>query len=325
MLQAALTDLRLWGRFPTLTTLDARLSDLKVPADRVELVTPGELISSFPAMVQESEAVLIIAPETAGILQRLTSIVEQLGVPLLGSSSAAIEIAGDKLACYRRWRQAGLPLPRTRWSRFGESLEATARDLHSPLVVKPVDGIGGEGIFLVSHAADLPGALAGLQPLTRRDDFLVMEYVPGVHASVSLIVTRTGSRPLTLNSQHIAVTGHRFVYRGGTVPLAHPLRQRAFTVATRAVSLIPGLRGYVGVDLVLTDREAYIMEVNPRLTTSVIALRQVIDLNLAQAIWLACIDDQLPQFVTTHGQATFTTDSLRPLVTPLPPESRGPL
>ena len=31
---------------------------------------------------------------------------------------------------------------------------------------------------------------------------------------------------------------------------------------------MPGLRGYVGVDLVLTDSEAVVIEVNPRLTTA---------------------------------------------------------
>jgi len=185
--------------------------------------------------------------------------------------------------------------------------------LRYPLVLKPVDGVGCEGVLLINHLADWSAALARLQAVTARDDFLVMEYVPGTHASVSLLVSTTGTRPLTLNRQHIVVADGGFAYHGGTVPLEHPLRQRAFAVAAQAVSLIPGLRGYVGVDLVLTDQEAYVIEVNPRLTTSYVGIRQVIDLNLAEATWLACVNDELPRSITTHDQVTFTKgrDELR--------------
>jgi hypothetical protein len=310
MLQAVLTDFRRWGRFPTLTTLDARLSHVDVRADRVEIVGPGEHSDLYSALVAESRAVLIIAPETGGVLKRLTATVEELDVQLLGSNSDAVEGAGDKLACYRRFRQAALPTPPTRHARFDEDQEAAVGDLRYPLVIKPVDGVGCEGVVPVANPADLPEALARLQRVTERDDFLVMEYVPGAHASVSLLVTRNGSRPLTLNGQHIVVTDGGFAYHGGTVPLEHPLRQRALAVAAQAVSLIPGLRGYVGVDLVLTDGEAFAIEINPRLTTSYIGIRQVVDLNLAEAIWLACVEDQLPQRVLTHGQVTFTKDDL---------------
>jgi predicted ATP-grasp superfamily ATP-dependent carboligase len=344
MLQAVLADFRRWGRFPILTTLDARLSHPhpngrakrargakrrsgnrgarpawrlleepkgpEGPKGGVEIVGPGQHKDLYPALVAQSQAVLVIAPETAGILQRLTATVEGLGVPLLGSSSDAVAVAGDKLACYRRFRRAGLPTPATRHARFGQDPEAAVGDLRYPLVIKPVDGVGCEGVMPVHCAADLPSALARLQTVTGRDDFLVTEYVSGTPASVSLLVTSAGARPLTLNRQHITLTDGSFTYRGGTVPLEHPLGQRAFAVAVQAVSVIPGLRGYVGVDLVLTDDEAFVIEVNPRLTTSYIGIRQVVDLNLAEAIWLACVRDELPHRVTTHGQVTFTKDEL---------------
>lgn len=310
MLQAILADFRRWGRFPTLTTLDARLSRTGAPADQVKLVGPGEHAALYASLVRESQAVLIIAPETAGVLKGLTATVEQLGVQLLGSSSEAVEVAGNKLACYRRFRQAGLPTPTTRHARFNERPEALVAGLRYPLVVKPVDGVGCEGVSLLNHPADWSAALARLQAVTARDDFLVMEYVPGAHASVSLLVSTTGARPLTLNSQCIIVTDGGFAYRGGIIPLEHPLRERAFAVAAQAVSLIPGLRGYVGVDLVLTDQEAFVIEVNPRLTTSYVGIRQVIDLNLAEAIWQACVNDELPPSITTHGQVAFSKEEL---------------
>ena len=47
---------------------------------------------------------------------------------------------------------------------------------------------------------------------------------------------------------------------------------------------IDGLRGYVGVDMVLGDAGDYAIEINPRLTTSYLGLRQLCQQNLAELI-----------------------------------------
>lgn len=310
MLRAVLVDFRRWARFPTITTLDSRLSHLCPPADRIEIVGPGNYERLFTSLVRESEAVLLIAPETEGLLATLSAAVERIGVPLLGSSSAAVAVAGDKLTCYQRFRQAGLPIPTSRAARFTEDVEAIARELRFPLVGKPVDGAGCEGVVLMATKADLAPALMHLQRATEREDFLLVEYVAGTDASVSLLVADGVALPLSLNRQEIAISNNHFIYQGGSVPLEHPLQPRALAVAQQAVFLIPGLCGYVGVDLVLTEEEAMIMEVNPRLTTSYVALRQVIDLNLAQASWEASLARHLPERVTIVGQASFTKEDL---------------
>ena len=48
---------------------------------------------------------------------------------------------------------------------------------------------------------------------------------------------------------------------------------------------MPGLQGYVGVDVVLGEETSWLIEINPRPTTSYVGLRRVIDLNMAEAIW----------------------------------------
>jgi predicted ATP-grasp superfamily ATP-dependent carboligase len=75
------------------------------------------------------------------------------------------------------------------------------------------------------------------------------------------------------------------------------------------------LRGYVGVDLLLTQNEALLIEINPRLTTSYIGVRQVIDLNLAQAMWDARCRNVLPPQVRLSGHVSFTKDQLRRALT----------
>jgi predicted ATP-grasp superfamily ATP-dependent carboligase len=308
ILQAILADFRAWGAVHSVTTLDQRLADLPLPAHDVVTVPPGQHAAVFVALLARSDAALIIAPETDGILARLSAMVQEAGVALLGSSPAAVAIAGDKWACYERFRQAGLPTPLTRQTSFAAAPQM-AREIGYPLVTKPVDGVGCEGVCLVTNETELATALAVLRRTTRREEILLQSFVTGNHASVSLLVAGGRALPLSLNGQEIA-TGCPFTYRGGVVPLPHPAATRACAVAQAAVGLLPGLQGYVGVDLVLADGEAWLMEINPRLTTAYIGLRRALQLNLAQAIWQACCQGVLPEEVPIRGQVSFSKDGL---------------
>jgi predicted ATP-grasp superfamily ATP-dependent carboligase len=329
MLRAVLTDFRDWGAVRTVTTLDRRLTGLSLPADEVVEVAQGQHATAFAAQLARSDAALIIAPETDGILARLSAQALAAGACLLGSLPPAVALAGDKWACYQRFRRAGLPTPLTRLARF-EDAPLAARAIGYPLVTKPMDGVGSEGVCLVADEAELPDVLAVLRRATRREEILLQSFVVGKHASVSLLVADGQVLPLSLNGQEI-VAGRPFVYRGGVVPLAHPAKARAFAVAQAAVELLPGLQGYVGVDLVLADEKArktdlenldrlrhpsepteaaWLMEINPRLTTSYVGLRRVAQINLAQAIWQACCLGVLPEKVPLSGRAAFSKGNL---------------
>ncbi len=91
--------------------------------------------------------------------------------------------------------------------------------------------------------------------------------------------------------------------------MQHPESAGAMKLACSGTSLIPGLRGYVGVDMVLSEDAVLLIEINPRITTSYIALRQVIRLNLAQAIWEACRNGILPECTPLTGHAAIIKDT----------------
>ena len=308
MLWALLADFSTWGAVRTVTTLDLRLGNLSLPADEMVRVAPGQHEATFSSLLAQSDAVLIIAPETDGILARLSAMADEASIPLLGSSTEAVAIAGDKAVCYQRFCQAGLPTPLTRWADFAATPQV-ADEMGYPLVVKPLDGVGCEGVCLVTGPAGLADALALLRRATRHEEIILQSFVVGTHASVSLLVAEGRALPLSLNGQKIEA-GCPFTYHGGVVPLPHPAMARAFDVAQAAVGLVPGLQGYVGADLVLAREEALLIEINPRLTTSYIGLRQVLQLNLAQAIWDACRGGVLPAEAPLTGQAAFDKDEM---------------
>jgi tyramine---L-glutamate ligase len=298
---AVLNDFRLWGGAHVTATLDVRLEGTPLPADRVVKLKHDEYLDTLDKLISSVDAVLVIAPESDGVLARLSAMVEEKGRLLLGSSAEAAAIAGDKWECFCRFAADGLPTPRTvRVASAGAF--AAAEEFGFPLVVKPVDGVGCEGVSIVSDSSSLRKALDLLKPWP--EYILLQQYIDGTHASVSVLVSETGALPLSLNGQMMSV-GAPFEYRGGIVPLDHVQGNSALEYARRAVSLGPGLRGYVGVDMLLTEEECYAIEINPRLTTSYVGLRRVIDINLAEAIWRACSENALPREVILSGRVTF--------------------
>ncbi len=307
MLKALLADFRAWGRFPVLTTLDRRFRGISLPADRVVVLDAEVYPASLVELADSCAAVLIIAPETGGTLERLSALMLDAGVCLLGSRPEAVAVAADKWECHRRFESAGLPTPETVRTTPADAAGA-AEELGFPLVVKPIHGAGCEGVGLVGRAGILERALD--QPALRQvESLLLQRFIDGTHASVSLLVTGGDSVPLSLNEQRVRA-GIPFVYEGGVASISHVRRAEAIDLARRAVALVPGLRGYVGVDLMLTEEGCSLLEINPRFTTSYIGVRRVVDINLAEATWRACREGVLPKVVVAAGAASFGKEVL---------------
>lgn len=304
MLQAVLTDFQSWGRAHLVTTLDSRLGDVSLAAHRVVRLSHQEYLPVLTEVAAQVDAALVIAPESEGVLTRLSVLMEETGTQLLGSDPTGIAIASDKWDSFLRFQQDGLPTPIT-CRTSGAKAVATAAELGFPLVAKPIDGAGCEGVGLASDPSSLMMALDLMEPSDQ--DILLQQYVPGTHASVSLLASADDVLPLSLNEQVVRI-GTPFHYEGGAIPLKHRRKRLVMDCARRAVSLVPGLRGYIGVDMVLTEDQFYVIEINPRLTASYVGLRQIININLAEAIWRACIEGTLPRSVMLSGEISFSKE-----------------
>ena len=81
--------------------------------------------------------------------------------------------------------------------------------------------------------------------------------------------------------------------------------REACELGQRAVALVPGMQGYVGVDLVFGEETCWLIEINPRVTTSYVGLRRVVGINMAAAIWRACRDGSLPAMEAVPPLAAF--------------------
>lgn len=283
-------------------------ADLPATIHRVEPARGW--LAGFIELLPLVDAVLVIAPEFDRILETLTSCAEDRKKLLLGCSSTSIALTADKWACGRHLEAHGIPTPTCQVFSKNE-VARLPHGLHYPVVLKPRDGAGSLATILIGDASSQSQALAAVGEENPGDQWILQSFAPGQPASVACLAYQNGVLSLPAASQRLSNDG-RFRYGGGELPLDPSFQQRAQKLASRAVSTIDGLRGYVGVDLILgpaeDGREDYVIEINPRITTSYLGLRALCRKNLLQAILSACDDHAIPQLTWKTERLRFQAD-----------------
>ena len=201
-----------------------------------------------------------IAPdaELAGLVEGLDS----EGIRCISSDAEAIRIAADKLDTCRRLRESGIETP--------EMADSNAKNY--PLIAKDRYGVACEGLRIVNNQGEIPS----------NSNIILQEFIRGEDVSVTLFSNGNAAVPVSLNKQDIEFKGEKGTYLGGEVPFEHPLGEEALETARRAAESVAGLKGCIGVDLVLAERP-YVIEINPRVTTSMVALELASGFNVGEA------------------------------------------
>ena len=263
--------------------------------------------SAFLREVQSSTWTLVIAPELNGELQRRCDWVREAGGQLLGCDRRSMAITSDKLALAQRWTDADVPTPRT--TSFSDGLQTPLR---FPIVCKPIHGAGSTATFRFDDRTQLihfrdNNLLEGFN----ESSLLLQDFVPGRAVSVAFLVGSGLAIPLLPTVQILSQDG-RFRYHGGEMPIPTNLAERAVQLATRAIDAVEGLVGYVGVDLVLGEAaggsEDFAIEINPRLTTSYVGLRQLAMFNIAQAMMAVVFGNPRPLMDWKPARVRFHVD-----------------
>lgn len=247
--------------------------DARLPPITQKVIPVGEDdTSQFLDIARQSDFTLVIAPEFDGHLRQRVCMLEKHGCSHLGCSVDFIDIAANKTLTAERLGAADVRVPRGQLIRAAQGVP---QDFVYPAVLKVNDGAGSMGHVVASPP---------IAPMTT--DMRVEELVAGIACSQSWFCF--GNRQLIAcppMRQHLALDGSLH-YSGGGRLMDAGLVGRATNAARRAILALPPTNGYVGVDLVLGESSDgdFVIEVNPRLTTSYIGLRQLTRGNLAEVM-----------------------------------------
>lgn len=258
----------------------------------------GELMDWLDENISNYDSCLVIAPEEDFILYDIVNFIEKKGVEIIGSSSDAVMKCSDKFKMYESLK-GKVPIIETEKVFFNEI--DSYKQFNNKRILKPADGVSCSGVHVVSSNDEMKKAASLIE--TNLPYFIIQNFIEGISASVSLISNGREAVPLSLNLQDIHFTDDGINYNGGQVPLIHELEDEAKEVAKRAVESMDGLKGYVGVDMIL-GREVYLVEINSRITTPYVALRRLLNFNLGDAI-LDSSYGKLPTKINLNGAISF--------------------
>ncbi|MBB5462958.1 ATP-grasp domain-containing protein [Paraburkholderia sp. Cpub6] len=254
------------------------------------MAAPGESMTAFVARAaREHDYAWVVAPECDGLLLRFHDAVGT--ARWLGCAKEAIRVASSKsatAACLAAHGIATTP-----------ALEPgdPAAQHDGRWVVKPDDGAGGLDTILYERFADACAEYEARAAAARNP--VLQAWVDGEPLSLSLICRGDATKLLSINRQQIGLSGGdasgevaRIVEFDGVLVDQidqHSDMGRALdTLAHRVARAIPGLRGFVGIDVVWHPQLGpVVIEVNPRLTVAYAGLSAARGSGLTRALLAA--------------------------------------
>lgn len=271
------------------------------------ILIEGDVVDWLKENASRFDRAIFISAENDNNLYNITKILEENDVKTYTSTADACFMSSDKSESYEALYDI-VPQPRTfrfkidpkgYWKRAIEHLyeKWQAEDPLTKLkiIIKPLMGVDCEDIVVIEDIDDLTLDLDKI--FTPGSRVIVQEFIEGTDVSVSLISDGKTALPISLNEQFVELKNDKGTYLGGKLPVENKYKDEAFEIAKKAVEAIDGLKGFVGVDLIINADEkdvysVYLLEINSRFTTPYVGLKQIVNFNIGKTI-LELIDGEI--------------------------------
>ncbi|MCW5853834.1 MAG: carbamoyl-phosphate synthase large subunit, partial [Anaerolineae bacterium] len=215
---------------------------------------------------------------------KLALALQAAGVPILGTSPDAIDLAEDRERFGKLLEKLGIPQPPNGTARSLDEAHVVAERIGYPVLVRPSYVLGGRAMAIVYDGLELEQfgrealAVAPDHPLLI-DRFLDDAYEVDVDAVAD------GERVVIGGVlEHIEAAG---IHSGDSAAVLPPYKVSAYHMSimrdyTQALGLALGVRGLMNVQFAIKDDVVYVLEVNPRASRTVPFISKAVDVPLAK-------------------------------------------
>jgi tyramine---L-glutamate ligase len=265
--------------YQIVTAVDARLTK---PSDChvcYEIQAEDDAWQKWAEIINRVDAVWLIAPETDGDLAKLTALALQQNKIILGCGLSAINVCSSKLATHLLLKQSSVKTVET------YTYVEWPKTSGIRWLAKPSDGAGCEQTVCFDTVKSLSQWLLQHQCT---ETHVIQPYLDGTAGSISCVMHQGKVHVLSCNQQLITLENNVLNYQGCVVNGMRQHWEKLVMLANKIAQLMPDLAGYIGIDVIVSDNEQEetitVIEINPRLTTSYIALREATGYNTAEHI-----------------------------------------
>ena len=272
MVQTLLKELIECGHYKITITRDSRVDSFGRDVTEHTINTPFKKI--LPELVRKSDICWLIAPETENCLYNLTDLFMQNASIFIGSDLNAVHTTASKLITCNILENANICTPDTKL------LKDVIPDSKSGWIIKPDDGVGAENCIYVSDRL----SLLEYMTIKENDNYIIQPFIEGEHMSMSLFVYNKNIQLLSCNKQEITLKKNLISLTGIGVNEFLSYQDQMRELAESIVSAIPGFSGYIGIDLVRSNNNFFVIDINPRFTTSYAGISASLGINISEKI-----------------------------------------
>ncbi|MFW9952257.1 MAG: ATP-grasp domain-containing protein [Candidatus Thorarchaeota archaeon] len=282
-----------------ITQLDERIKHLSnyLSVDEIYVVNSSNKFTDiYNLCLRKCNACFIIAPEFSNILYNLTKIAKERHKKVISIDLDGIMLGTSKIKTYDFFQKNNLNTPLTflipnidNIFNF-DFINEKFNEYHIPFIIKPDDGVGAESIYYFENFERLQRFFSNPDlNFNFNRNYILQEFIKGDDYSLSLINRdfkdnkKSNLYFISINSQKIKNKTElgNSTYFGGATPITkYPDLKNNIMKLIRALDLNQ-FNSYFGIDFIITDKnELFFIEINPRLTTSYVGIRNIYNQNL---------------------------------------------
>ncbi len=207
------------------------------------------------------------------------------GVPIVGTSPAAIHLAEERGAFGRVLHEAGLPAPKHGLASSYDEAREIAAEIGYPVLVRPSYVLGGRGMEIVYDDSALQGYIERATAISPEHPVLVDRFIDdAVEIDVDAIFD---GDELYLGGvmEHIEEAG---IHSGDSACVLPPITLGAAEIArirtaTEGIARGVGVCGLINIQFALGSDVLYVLEANPRASRTVPFVSKATAVPLAKA------------------------------------------
>jgi carbamoyl-phosphate synthase large subunit len=224
------------------------------------------------------------------------------GVPILGTSPDAIDLAEDRQRFQELLRRLGLRQPENDICHDRDEALKRAERIGFPLVIRPSYVLGGRAMRIVHDAADLGEFMAEAAQLTELGPILIDRYLEDAIEVDVDVVADSDSVFVAGIMEHIEEAGIHSGDSACSLP-PHSLAPDILDEIHRQAEILAralGVQGLMNLQLAIKDRELFILEVNPRASRTVPFVAKAIGQPIAKIAARVMAGEPLAGFRLEH-------------------------
>jgi len=209
---------------------------------------------------------------------------QHAGVPILGTSPDAIDLAEDRERFGRLLDELDIPQPAHGTARSLGEARAVAREIGYPVLVRPSYVLGGRAMAICFAEPDLEHFITEAIAVAPDHPVLIDHYLEDAY-EVDVDAVADGERVVIGGIlQHIEEAG---VHSGDSAMVLPPYKVSFYHLSiireyTHMLGLALGVRGLMNVQFAIKDDIVYVLEVNPRASRTVPFISKATGIPLAK-------------------------------------------